>query len=39
MRVKNPVNRRDVLKIGPAFLFRWVLAGDLEPKPLFWDGF
>jgi len=35
MRVEDPVNKRGGLKLGPAFLFRWVLAGDLEPKSLF----
>jgi len=34
MRVEDPVNRRDGLKLGPAFLSRWVLAGDLEPKSM-----
>jgi len=35
MRVEDPVNRRGGLKLGSAFLSRWVLAGDLEPKSLF----
>jgi len=35
MRVEDPVNRRGGLKLAPAFLSRWVLAGDLEPKSLF----
>jgi hypothetical protein len=35
MRVEDPVNRRDGLKLGSAFLSRWLLAGDLKPKSLF----
>jgi len=35
MRVEDPVNKRGGLKFGSAFLSRWVLAGDLEPKSLF----
>lgn len=35
MRVENSVNRRGGLNLGPVFLFRWVLAGNLEPKPYF----
>jgi len=34
MRVEDPV-RRGGLKLGSAFLSRWVLAGDFEPKSLF----
>jgi len=35
MRVEDPVNKRGGLKLGPAFLSRWILAGDLEPKSSF----
>jgi len=35
MRVEDPDNIRGGLNIGPAFLSRWVLAGDLEPKSYF----
>jgi hypothetical protein len=35
MRVEDPVNRRDGLKLVSAFLSRWILAGDFEPKILF----
>jgi hypothetical protein len=35
MRVEDPVNRRGGLNLGTAFLSRWDLAGDLEPKSLF----
>jgi hypothetical protein len=35
MRVEDPVNKRGGLKLGSAFLSRWILAGDLEPKSLF----
>jgi hypothetical protein len=35
MRVEDPVNSRGGLKLGSAFLSRWILAGDLEPKSLF----
>jgi len=35
MRVEDPVNRRGGLKLGSAFLSRWVLAGELETKSLF----
>ncbi len=39
MRVEDPVNRRGGLNLAPAFLSRWVLAGDLEPKSYFLDSF
>ncbi|MDH3358120.1 MAG: hypothetical protein OET81_08665 [Desulfobacteraceae bacterium] len=29
------IGREIALKLGTAFLSRWVLAGDLEPKSLF----
>ena len=32
MRVEDPVNRRDGLILGLAFLSRHVLAGDLDQK-------
>jgi hypothetical protein len=35
MRVEDSVNRRSGLKLDPAFLSRWVLAGDLEQKSSF----
>jgi len=35
MRVEDPVNKRGGLKLSTAFLSRWILAGDLEPKSLF----
>ena len=35
MRVEDPVNSRGGLNLGPAFLSRWVLAGNLEPKSCF----
>jgi hypothetical protein len=34
MHVEDPVNRRDGLKLGPAFLSRWILAG-MSQNPLF----
>jgi hypothetical protein len=39
VRVEDPVNRRGGLNLGSAFLSRWLLAGDLEPKSYFRDGF
>jgi hypothetical protein len=35
MRFEDPVSSRGGLKLGSAFLSRWDLAGDLEPKSLF----
>jgi hypothetical protein len=35
VRVEDPVNRRGRLNLGSAFLSRWLLAGDLEPKSYF----
>jgi hypothetical protein len=35
MRVEDPVSRRGGLNLGSAFLSRWILAGDIEPKSYF----
>ena len=35
MRVENPATSRGGLNLGPAFLSRWVIAGDLESKSYF----
>jgi hypothetical protein len=33
--LEDPVRKRGGLKLGSAFLSRWILAGDFEPKSLF----
>jgi hypothetical protein len=35
MRVEDPAKRRERLNPAPAFLSRYVFAGDLEPKSCF----
>ena len=35
MRIEDPVSKRGGLKLGTAFLSRWILAGDLEQNLYF----